>query len=917
MIRAVLGCAFLVVTTFVVEGAPAESMAGGTTDATDAVRVRDLLERVETEIIGGAWEEALDHAVEAAGIAGRTGDPLLEAESLQALGNAWFLFDRYDESLTAFRRALAMAEGMGDNDLEAELLKDVGVTEKQVGEYGRALFHLQLATERRADDRETILDVSILGNLGSLYQQLGAHQLAMTTFDEELLVARRIGNLGGEIDCLARISDLYLHLGHPERALESIESALNLELVGGIESHPMLKLWLLDMAIEAYSLTGRRDLASSSLTEALAMWRAAGNRIEEAQLLAYQGWLVIDDDLGEAEALFSRALAVARGLEPVAAVWAYAGLAETALRTGELDEAIELLGGAVDHLEHRRRGMVSAHQRVLFADSNIRINHRLIGALLDRGERRGNDDDPVRAFHVLERARARVLAEALVENRLEPPRWMSSELAQRELSTHHHLRELVELLADPDLEEQRRSELLLELEKAELEADAVVEALRREDPRYALLRYPEPLDLGGARALLDHRTALLSYLVTRDRVAVFVVTKSGLVVERLPTTPEAMAARVSNARDLLLEPLEAGWLPVGRRLAGELIEPVLRVLPSEINALIIIPDGPLHSLPFEALPNTLDPALADGGRRVLLDDYEISYVASVTVLAELRRRGGRRADDRPVDALVFADPRVELGDDHESELETMAGRFWRLYQQDGFVLGPLPFGASEAELVGDYGGKGSGVYVEGAATEARFKSEDLGRFDIIHFATHGLVTPAAPARSALVLRPGEEGEDGFLQAREIARTRLDARLVVLSACRTALGRPTPSEGVQSLARAFLGAGASTVVCSLWDVDDAETTRLMEVFYGKLGEGMPTAAALRQAKLTLLRSGRRVAPATWASFILIGDGGVVVPRDPTTQTGSRWWWIPAALLIVVALVASRVRTRSDRGRRIHS
>jgi len=918
LIGFICGIVVTVTSALVLEGAPTDVRAhagvpgggppsGGAESGVSNEQMHALLEQINAELGDGAWRSGLEQALEAVDAAHATGDVLLEAEALQVLGNALFFLDRNREALAVFEQALILAEGKGDQHLEALLLKDVGIIEKLLGRYDRALLHLQLAIEREPDWRDDPVTVSILGNLGSLYQQLGAHQLALTTYSDGLEVARRIGDVEGEVDGLERIGALYLGLNRAERALDFIEPALDLEVVLDSDGDVHSRGWLLGMAIDAYWETGRREAAIARSSEALAMWRETGNRTQESEVLELRGWLTIEDDLDGAESFF----ASSRTIGPEHSSGALAGLAEIALRRGETTEAIELLSSAVDQLEVQRDSMTSAHQRVVFTDHNLGVYHRLIEALLERRRTAGGSDDANRAFQVLEQARTRVLSEALAENHLEPGQWLPPELAAREATIQRRLRSLVERLSETNIASGERAELLLELEKVELETDAVAAALQRSHPHWASLHSPVPLTVHGTQELLDERTALLSYLVTANRVFVFVVTKAGLAVEELPTTADDLAARMSNAHDLMMRSPADGWTTAGAKLTRELVEPLRLHLGSEIEALIVVPDGPLHSLPFEALPRTSDGSRTDSALRYLLEDYEISYAPSATVLAELRRLESQRDRKGPVDALVFANPGVTFESTDAETPATTAERFWRLYEHDGFDLGPLPYGSTEAAMIADVTGADSSILVGREATETSIKAQALDRFEILHFATHGLVTPAAPARSALVLWPGEPGEDGFLQAREIAQLRIEAGLVVLSACRTARGRHSPSEGVQSLARAFITAGASSVLSSVWDVDDAETAEFMAGFYANLGRGMSKASALRAAKLEALKDDRRRAPSNWASFILIGEAGGVVPLEPLPHRRFAMSWVIAVALTAGVMMVSAFISRSSR------
>src|SRR5262249_45354257 len=165
----------------------------------------------------------------------------------------------------------------------------------------------------------------------------------------------------------------------------------------------------------------------------------------------------------------------------------------------------------------------------------------------------------------------------------------------------------------------------------------------------------------------------------------------------------------------------------------------------------------------------------------------------------------------------------------------------------------------------------SRVYVGKESTEDAFKHESLRAYKRLHFATHSLIDEVNPTRTAVMFSPGvDEKEDGVLEVGEIAGLDIDCDLVVLSACRTARGKLYSGEGIVGLSRAFIRAGARSVVVSLWNVSDITTSRFMKEFYRRMARGVGNAAALREAKLEMLRdTGDGGHPYYWAPFIIIG------------------------------------------------
>jgi len=197
------------------------------------------------------------------------------------------------------------------------------------------------------------------------------------------------------------------------------------------------------------------------------------------------------------------------------------------------------------------------------------------------------------------------------------------------------------------------------------------------------------------------------------------------------------------------------------------------------------------------------------------------------------------------------------------------------YGERGFSFTRLPYTREEVLGISKlYSAAQREIYLGDQAREETVKSEKMDQFRYIHFASHGFIDESKPGRSGILLsRDAHSAEDGVLQMGEIMRLKLNADLVTLSACNTGLGKLMDGEGILGLTRAFFYAGARNITVSLWNVNDSSTSALMKVFYENLNRGLSKSAALRQAKLTLLR-GKEAAwrhPYYWAAFVLVGEG----------------------------------------------
>ncbi|HEX6865505.1 MAG TPA: CHAT domain-containing protein, partial [Thermoanaerobaculia bacterium] len=532
------------------------------------------------------------------------------------------------------------------------------------------------------------------------------------------------------------------------------------------------------------------------------------------------------------------------------------------LRLGRPDQAAQLLAQAIEALE-TRAGRIggSRDTQAGYRASYEEIYRDAIDAELARG-------NAAKAFHLLERSRARSFLTLLAERDLafgELPEAL--ERSRRDVAARYDrkLRELTQAGG-----EEAQTALRRELDRLRQERDEIAEKIRAASPRLASLREPRPLGFEVVRDLLDPGTLALSYSVGKDKTVLFAVTRNGdLQVRTLPLGEERLRREIQSFLERVRSqqaPAEISAMAAG--LYRELIGPVAELV-ERSERVLILPDGPLHRLPFGALVrNTGSTA------RFLIEEKPLHTALSLTVYITLRVSAPAAG---PIQLVAFGDPLIPKSLQAKNDL----GPGLR-----GFDWSSLPYSRSEVErIAGAYPGAAR-LYLGKEATEERAKTVRGAR--ILHFATHGYTDDRTPLDSALVLTIPEElsqGRDnGLLQVWEIFESvRLDADLVVLSACESALGRELSGEGLVGLTRAFQYAGARSVVASLWSVADQVTAELMARFHRHLAAGLPKDQALRAAQIGLIREPLRIttasgeavetdasAPFFWAAFQLFGD-----------------------------------------------
>lgn len=305
--------------------------------------------------------------------------------------------------------------------------------------------------------------------------------------------------------------------------------------------------------------------------------------------------------------------------------------------------------------------------------------------------------------------------------------------------------------------------------------------------------------------------------------------------------------------------------------------------------LVIVPDGALHYVPFGALPDPTALKVNGENSQPLVVEHEIVYLPSASTLAAQRRELAKRKPAAKTFAIL-ADPVFTMDDDRFKEKssqpaarpdESVAGLIQqRILKQvtqakGGLRIGRLRFTRQEAEQILALVPAGEGMKaLDFEASRATATSDQLSQYRYVHFATHGLADRERPELSTIVLSLFDEQgrpQDGFLRAHEVYNLNLPAEMVTLSACETGLGKLTKGEGLVSLTRGFMYAGAARVVVSLWSVNDRATAELMTKFYRRvLIEGERPAAALRAAQIEMWRDKRWEAPYYWAAFTLQGE-----------------------------------------------
>jgi CHAT domain-containing protein len=329
--------------------------------------------------------------------------------------------------------------------------------------------------------------------------------------------------------------------------------------------------------------------------------------------------------------------------------------------------------------------------------------------------------------------------------------------------------------------------------------------------------------------------------------------------------------------------------------------------------VIVVADGALNYIPFQILP-------MPSGNEPLVARYEIVNAPSASILGDLRREAGRRRAATKLLA-AFGDPvfhptYLARNVENSGDKETAGVTRWRSalrdieLNRDSFdpsVIPPLFYAARELSNLRELGGGGALVLSEFSATRERLLSTDLTEYAMLHLATHGFLDPKRPEHSGILLSTvNNQGQqiDGFIGLQDIYELRAPVLMVVLSACQTALGKDVRGEGLVGITRGFMYAGASSVVASLWKVDDGATAELMKLFYSNMLQGgMKPAEALRAAQNSIRQKPQWRSPYYWGAFTLQGEYTQIIRPMPDEEGLALRWKIVIAVLPLLILLAS--------------
>jgi len=835
----------------------------------------------------GRYTAALDFCNQALDIRRKTNFQLGEATVLGNIGHVHSSLGEYQQALDFYTRAHAIYKTVGNLQGQGVALNNIGFMYGILGEYQKAMdFYNQSLDIFHAHD-DQYREANVLNNIANTYSYMKDFSKALEINQRVIVLRKAVHDRDGEAVTLNNLGNCYKNLGEKQKALDYYNQSISLHR--SIGNPRQLATALRDAGV-LYRDLGQQEKARDYLTEGLQITRSIGDRSGEAETLSYIAGLERD--------------------------------------RGNLAEARNLIEQALTAVESLRVNIKSPQLRASFFASVRRYHEFNIDLLMRLHKQHPNEGFDAAAVQATEMGRARSLLELLTEAGAEIRQGVDTSLVQRERSLRQTISDTAErqirLLSTQHSEEQAIA-AAKELDVLTTNYEQVQAEIRQTSPRYAALTQPVPLNLREIQSqLLDDNTLLLEYALGDDRSFVWAITSTSISSFELPRQSEVKAAALRvydlvtasdhtppnespEQRRKRLDQADATFPAAAASLSRMLLDPVAADLKKR--RLLIVGEGVLQYVPFAALPDLWQrlptssdrlsssktttarkehPDVRQQNREAiepLILHHEIVSLPSASVLGVLRREAADRKSPSKTVA-VFADPVFDVEDSRVAKADksrlpsrdelSQIGDLKRSAEETGLNGFPrLRFSRQEAQEIVRLASQNKSLEaLDFGANRAAATSPELQQYRIVHFATHGLVNNQHAELSGIVLslvNKRGDPENGFLRLYDIYNMSLKADLVVLSACQTGLGKDIKGEGLVGLTRAFMYAGATRVVASLWQTEDRATAILMGHFYeGMLANGLSPAAALRNAQVAMWKDVRWRQPRYWAAFTLQGE-----------------------------------------------
>lgn len=809
--------------------------------------------------------------------------PICSAK-VQGFADLGHIADDPEESLVYHTRCLQLNETLGDNAVKVNCLNGIANAYENLGRRQEALATLNQTLTLCQKIGNTVEEGTTLSNMGHIFLAIQEYEKAEIYFDKALKIWEKLGLVRNTVFTLSQKSGIYLELRQLNKAFQIYDLILNLTEKTGQKAQ---RGFIFKQMGQAFFYQKKYGESLQKFQEALEMLKDPNNQTQILRQIGADYW-----GLGEkAKALeyYDKAYEESKKIdyidEKLNILYQKALLYRD---VGQLELAITNIKEGVEIYESVKLKTFSEEINIFQSAKFTDLYRLYISLLMDLHQKDPSKNYNIEALKINETLKSRTLLEFINESGINIQSNIDISLLDKEKQTQKILIKktdnLRKVVSQQNYSKDEKFNLEQEIYQLSTELDQVRAKIRETNPQYVAIKDPKPLTLEQIQNLLDTNTTLLEYCISKDSSYLWVINKNKIKSYVLPKQLEieqiASSANIyfrthhkPESQESIEEEkaLYSSFLNLSSVLLGQVGQLEKR--------LLIVNDGPIENIPFGAL--------LEGKDRPLILNHEIVLIPSISTLALLRKNFTDRKP-APKSILVFGDPVFSSKDtrladnirkkeniikniDNKENTENFLAQ--RMFERNG--LERLNFGLQEAEAIQNiYADENPKILLGTKADLAAATNEDVGNYKIIHYIAHGFIDADHPEFSGIVLSlVDDEGNEkpGYLTTNHLLNQKINADLVVLSACQTGFGKQVRGEGVLGLSRSFFYAGAKRVIFTLWNINDESTSVLMTKFYTEMKKNkLSPSAALREAQIYMLKSEKWKSPYYWAAFQIEGD-----------------------------------------------
>ena len=704
-------------------------------------------------------------------------------------------------------------------------------------------------------------------HVADIYSDAGRYRDAVTYYQKALAARRHIGTTKSRNDAAvlySSIAHVYMKMGRLDSAAGSLARASELQKSSN-QKNIVQQALLLKRYGNLHRANRQYDAAARSYQDAIILL-TGGSLPDRTEIVP-----AFENTTHKKELLELLKLKASLFEERFTATQ----------RLSDLQNSLAHYQTALDLVDDLRRQYSTDGSKLVLAGESASLYGNACRLAVTLFRKTGDPGYKERAFLIADRSKANVLLDKVFDGEAKHFAGIPDSLLEKENGLLQQIASLdVQIQKSVEVDAAPQNIANLTVQKFDLRSQhaRLLDVLEDNYPAYFALKYDRPVTtVREIQSAIARGTVIIQYVAGPREVYAFALSRDRLTVHVLPNT-ERINTLIEQYTGALRRYDEAEYRSAGTALYAAIIRPVEHSLTAAKN-IVFIPDGNLHYVPFDALP-----AGSESGRdltsiQYLITKYTISY--SYSAVFFMKMRGASEQETGAGHSFagfapVFRDS-TKNGDflANRSFVEGSGITDHRSITVDGKKFNELPYSEQEIDAIARSFGTRTMPYrtfLHTDATETNFKRYSKG-YDILHVATHGFINEQNPKLSAILFsQPSSENmeDDGILYVSETFNLDLNADLIVLSSCESGIGTLVQGEGMMALTRGLFYAGARNIIYSLWKVSDKQTYLLMDRFYSELHSGKTYAAALRQAKLTMIASKESAFPAKWSGFVLMGE-----------------------------------------------